>query len=119
VALSSRALLEHVCRLIRGRGVGTVVVGRPLLPSGEPGEIGRWAERMAEVLRNETGVEVVLWDEGLTSWEAERLLGSDRRSRSSPRARASRRAAVDRVAAALILQDYLDRDRPGGGSAGR
>lgn len=109
VTLGTHALLEHVQHLIRTRDVGTVVVGHPILPSGEPGEIGRWAEIFAERVRNATGVRVVLWDEGLTSWEAESLV--PRRPRPTPKARAARRAAVDRVAAALILQDYLDHRR--------
>jgi putative Holliday junction resolvase len=106
VTLGTRALLEHVQHLIQTRDISTVVVGHPVLPSGEPGEIGRWAETFAERLRNAAGVRVVLWDEGLTSWEAESLV--PRRKRRTPKARAARRAAVDRVAAALILQDYLD-----------
>ena len=109
VTLGTRALLEHVQQLIRTREVSTVVVGHPVLPSGEPGEIGRWAETFAERLRNATGVRVVLWDEGLTSWEAEGLV--PRRKRLTPKARTARRATVDRVAAALILQDYLDHRR--------
>ena len=111
VALTSRRLLEHIRHLIATRRVATVVIGRPVLASGELGEIGRWAEQIGERLRNETGVNVVLWDEGLTSWEAEGLLARRagvRKAGRSQRARASRRAAVDRVAAALILQDYLD-----------
>jgi len=109
VTLGTHALLEHVQRLIRSHRVSTVVVGHPVLPSGEPGEIGRWAEMFAERLRNATGVRVVLWDEGLTSWEAEGRVA--RRKRPTPKARAARRAVVDRVAAALILQDYLDHTR--------
>ena len=62
VTLGTHALLEHVQRLIRSHRVSTVVVGHPVLPSGEPGEIGRWAEMFAERLRNATGVRVVLWD---------------------------------------------------------
>jgi putative Holliday junction resolvase len=106
VTLGTRALLEHVQQLVRTREISTVVVGHPMLPSGEPGEIGRWAEMFAERLRNATGIRVVLWDEGLTSWEAEGLV--PRGARRTPKTRAARRAAVDRVAAALILQDYLD-----------
>jgi putative holliday junction resolvase len=114
VTLGSRALLEHLGRLIRARGVATVVIGRPMLASGEPGEIGRWAEEFAERLRNETGVAVVLWDESLTSWEAKGLVPA--RAPRSAKDRAAKRAAIDRIAAALILQDFLDdrRARRGG-----
>jgi putative holliday junction resolvase len=116
VSLTPRALLEHLRRLIRVREVTTVVVGRPMLPSGEPGEIARWAEEFGERLRNETGVAVVLWDEGLTSWQAERIVPA--RAPRSARERAARRARIDRVAAALILQDYLDDRRMRGGVNG-
>jgi putative holliday junction resolvase len=79
-----------------------VVVGLPLRLDGSEGESARLARRLAERVGAATGLEVVLWDERLTSRAAERAL-------SAAGARGARkRAAVDAVAAALLLQSYLD-----------
>ena len=102
VSLPLRSLLQHIRGLIAEHAVYCVLIGYPRLPSGDPGEIAALSEEIALRLRRSTDVEVVLWDETLSSWEAERLL-----SESSARRRRDR-GAVDRLAAALILQDYLD-----------
>jgi len=83
--------------------VNVIVVGLPLLMSGEEGERALEAREFASQLeRRLTGVRVEMWDERLTTVEAERTMISDgvRRRR--------RKTAVDPIAAALILQGYLD-----------
>ena len=83
--------------------VGVIVVGLPLLMSGEDGERSlRAREFVVQLERRLEGVRVELWDERLTTVQAERTMISDgvRRRR--------RRATVDTIAAALILQGYLD-----------
>jgi putative Holliday junction resolvase len=105
--------LGRLRELIVERGVETIVVGLPLRLDGRSGPEARAAEAAAQELRAALGVEVVLWDERLTSAEAERLLieaGVSRRRR---------KGATDRIAAALILQGYLDRQRSGDGAAAR
>ncbi len=92
-------------RLIAEWGVGEVVVGFPKKMDGTVGEEALKAQRFAEELQERCGVRTVLWDERLTSREAERLLvQADLR-------RARRRQVRDQVAAVLILQGYLDRRR--------
>ena len=83
----------------------TIVVGCPRLMSGEMGERAQAAQRFAEELASALGAPVVLWDERLTSVAAQRALidGGVRRQR--------RREVVDAVAAALILQGWLDAQR--------
>lgn len=82
----------------------TVVIGLPLSMSGTDTESTRRVRAVAAELR-ETGVAVELWDERLSSAEAERtLIGAGRR-------RSQRRAERDRVAAAIILQGWLDMSR--------
>jgi len=92
-----------VAALIGEHGAGEVVVGLPLLMSGEEGERARLARSFARRLSERVpGVVVTLWDERLSSVEAERRMGEGGvRSRD-------RRGRVDAVAAALILQSYLD-----------
>jgi putative Holliday junction resolvase len=100
--------VETVRGLVTSHDVGRVVVGHPLLLSGESGERAEQARRFADLLRRSVpGIEVDLWDERLTTREAERVLvsGSVRRGR--------RREVVDRMAAALLLQSYLDAKRAG------
>ena len=88
-----------------------MVVGLPLLLSGQEGDAARGARQFAARLENRLrGVPVSLWDERLTTVEAERTLvnGDVRRHK--------RRQKVDALAASLILQGYLDaRGARGGG----
>lgn len=80
-----------------------VVVGHPLRLTGEAGDTARESEAFAERLRaGGIDVPVILWDERLTTVQAERAMieGGVRREK--------RRGAVDAVAAAILLQSYLD-----------
>jgi putative Holliday junction resolvase len=95
--------VEEVRRLAASLGAFRVIVGHPLLLSGKSGTQAERASAFAERLRAAVdGVDVELWDERLTTRQAERALisGSVRRKR--------RREVVDRMAAALLLQSYLD-----------
>jgi putative holliday junction resolvase len=96
-----RRLAAEVARLEAER----VVVGLPLRLDGSEGESARLARKLAERLRVATGVDVVLWDERLTSRAAERALAE------AGVYGARRKKAVDSVAAALLLQSYLDAER--------
>jgi putative Holliday junction resolvase len=80
-----------------------VIVGLPTGLSGRPTEQTRRAERFAEMLASRLSVPVELWDERLTTVMARRIRPSSRRT---PEREAE---SVDAVAAALILQSYLDR----------
>jgi putative Holliday junction resolvase len=95
--------LAAIAELIDRHDVKTVVVGLPRLLSGEEGSKAAEAREVAERLaRRLPRVAVELWDERLTTVEAERTLvaGNVRRRR--------RRERVDSLAAALILQGYLE-----------
>jgi putative Holliday junction resolvase len=103
VRTALRRDLRRLAELISSNDVVTVVVGLPLLLSGAEGEAARRAREFADALRRRTpGTEVVLWDERLTTAEAERTMiqGGVRRRR--------RRRVVDGLAAVLILQGYLE-----------
>jgi putative Holliday junction resolvase len=83
-------------------GLGAVVLGFPRRLSGEENEQTRAVRELATRLREATPIPVHLQDERLTSHEADELLA--RREKDWRK----RKAAIDAVAAAVILQDYLD-----------
>lgn len=93
------ASLEHV---LRAYGVQEIVVGYPLRMSGSEGTQSERMSALAEELRQRFALPVHLWDERLTSAQANRLL---RETSMSIRRRAQ---VVDRLAAVLILQSFLD-----------
>ena len=92
---------------MRKYGVDRVVVGNPLYMSGDLSPQAIKAQAFAQSLQQETGVEVTLWDERLSTTEAHRHL--DAAGHHSGK----RRAVIDQVAAVLILQSFLD-SLPGG-----
>jgi len=94
--------LEVIRRLAAERGIRRIVVGMPLDMDGSRGARAGKTEGFMARLRRATGLEVVPWDERLTTVEAERtLLDGDM-------SRARRRRVIDQVAAVIILQSYLD-----------
>ncbi len=96
-------VLNAVGELSRRHRVECVVVGLPLRLNGTEGDAAAEARRFAGRLRGAVSVPVVLQDERLSTAEAERtMLEADV-------GRTARRARRDAVAAALILQRYLDR----------
>jgi putative Holliday junction resolvase len=103
--LPRRALrddLHALIDLVRENDVAVVVVGHPLLMSGVAGERALDAEAFAERLRSAVSCPVVLWDERLTTVQAERALLEGNVSRRN------RKTVVDAAAAALLLQSWLD-----------
>jgi putative Holliday junction resolvase len=83
--------------------VARVIVGHPIGGAGEETEMSRRVVRFAEELQARLALPVDLWDERMTSLEAERSL------RESNMGGRKRRQARDRVAAQILLQSYLDR----------
>jgi putative Holliday junction resolvase len=79
-----------------------LVVGLPLLLNGKEGEMALEAKAFAKLLETEFNLPVFLWDERLTSAQADRLMKEDDRSRKQ------RAQGMDTLAATLILQNYLD-----------
>jgi putative Holliday junction resolvase len=88
-------------RVLREYQVIEIVLGNPLRMSGEEGTQSQKVAEFAEELRKKFQVPVHLWDERLTSAEANRVL---REAELSIKKRAQ---AVDRMAAVLILQSFL------------
>ncbi|MDR5694040.1 MAG: Holliday junction resolvase RuvX [Armatimonadota bacterium] len=97
--------LAKIRALVREWEVSCVVVGMPRSLNGSLGPQARMVEEFVAKLRDAIGVPVDTWDERLTTVAAERAMleANVRRDR--------RRQRVDAVAAALLLQAYLDSAR--------
>ena len=106
---SKRKDLEAIAELAREYSVAEVVVGHPVRMGGKKSAQTEKVEAFAEELRNGLALPVRLWDERLTSVEASELLGKKRSAKAHIEQRKS--GAVDRMAAVLILQSYLDRTK--------
>lgn len=100
-----KALVAELKRLADEENVVRFVVGLPLHMSGREGPEAREARAVAQAIADATGREVVLWDERLTSKQANRELAA-----SGVRAK-DRRERVDAIAACAILQSWMDARR--------
>jgi putative Holliday junction resolvase len=101
----------EIGRLARENEAGALIVGHPLDEDGQAGPQARYVERYTATLEaalHDQGLDlpVIFWDERMSTRRAEEaMIVSGRRARE-------RRARIDAVAAAVILQDYLDAQRP-------
>ncbi|RPI10514.1 MAG: Holliday junction resolvase RuvX [Zetaproteobacteria bacterium] len=103
--VSEAQVLDVIATRVHALGVEVIVVGLPRNMDGTDGPSADAARAFAQALRDRFGLPVHLWDERLTTRAAERMLvdaGVRRRAR---------RDRVDQVAATLILQGFLDRQR--------
>jgi putative Holliday junction resolvase len=94
-------IMARIRMLLEEYDVERIVVGHPLALSGRETDATRLAVELAAALRETFGLPVDMWDERLSSVEAGRTLRGER----------SEKGAVDRIAAVLILQGYLDAHR--------
>lgn len=94
--------LQYFRRIIRDYEIKEIVVGLPLRMSGAEGIQSEKMHAFADDLRKQFGLPVHLWDERLTSAEANRLL------RETDLSIEKRGKAVDRMAAILILQGWME-----------
>ncbi len=95
--------LKRIKELLTEYEVSKIVVGYPLNMNGTIGERAEISEQFAELLFAEFNIPSVLWDERLTTMAAERFLVEVANVR-----RAKRKTVIDKTAAILILQSYLD-----------
>jgi putative Holliday junction resolvase len=100
---AARAVAAEIDELERtGESVSVVVIGHPRRLSGEPNDQTALVQAVAAALEPLVGIPVVLQDERLSSHEAESYLAQRERDWRK------RKAQLDAMAAAVILQDYLD-----------
>jgi putative Holliday junction resolvase len=98
---NNRADFGRLEKIIREYEVKEIVLGNPLRMSGQEGTQSQKVAEFADELRKRFHLPVHLWDERLTSAEANRLL---RENEVSTKRRVQ---AVDRMAAVLILQSFM------------
>ena len=104
---SSRAQdFAAIAAIVAEYDVDLVIVGHPLSLDETVGPQARRIARYAEALALHLPAQVILWDERFTTVEAEEILRQSRSERKRRRARAN--GELDAIAAAVILQDYLD-----------
>jgi putative Holliday junction resolvase len=98
--------------LIREEDVSEIVVGLPLSLSGETGAQAESAKAFADELQRRVNLPVHMYDERLSTQEAMRRVSDEPRGRGNRRDRGKPAAAdTDAIAASIILQAYLDRER--------
>lgn len=99
---SPDALLTAIAEIVERERVEEIVVGLPLHLDGSAGASARRAQKFADRLREKTALPVVMWDERMTTALATRALDA------AGVRRKNQKGKVDRVAAALLLESYLD-----------
>jgi putative Holliday junction resolvase len=97
-----RSDLEELADLVASREVSLILMGHPLHMSGREGRQSAYVREFAGRLAARTQIEVRLWDERLTTVEAQRVL------KSSGISIEKRARAVDKLAAMILLESYLD-----------
>jgi putative Holliday junction resolvase len=97
-------VLDALVHVARTEGVTHMVVGLPLNADGSHGRQARRAQDFARVAERVIGVPVEMWDERLSTREAEDIARAQGRNMR----RLRHRGQLDAIAAAVILQDYLD-----------
>jgi len=99
---SMRYIAEKVAEMAIENKCEEIVVGHPVNMNGTVGDRAKKCEDFAEMLKTLGDFKVILWDERLTSVDANRILSD------SGKKRKKQKQLVDAVAASLILQGYLD-----------
>jgi putative Holliday junction resolvase len=94
--------LKALAELVERHEVGMIVIGLPRLMDGRLDTAAQQAQEFGAQVARATGRPVAYWDERLTSVAAERYLIEQGKRRSK------RRQEIDRMAATLLLQGYLD-----------
>jgi putative Holliday junction resolvase len=97
-----RKTLARIEELAKEYGVEKIVLGFPKNMNNTVGERGEKTIEFKEMLERRSGLPVILWDERLTTVEAERTLIESKVRRED------RKKYIDKIAAVFILQGYLD-----------
>ena len=96
-------VLAAICRIIAEHSVKLLVLGYPRNMDGTEGPRAEKCAAFGALLRQETGLEVILWDERRTTIDAHNILFQNGQNAKR------RKKTVDAVAAALMLEGYLTR----------
>lgn len=93
---------EHTAELVKKLGAEKIVLGFPKNMNGTVGDRGKKTKALAKQLKTMVECDIVLWDERLTTVSAHNLMNE-----TNIRGK-KRKDSVDKIAAAFILQAYLD-----------
>ena len=97
------ALATRIAEIAKARNVAVILLGLPLSMDGTEGDRAKLARAFGDKLADVSGLTVEYLDERLTSAQAERaMIGTKRKEK---------KAKADAVAAQILLQSYLDRNR--------
>lgn len=99
---SKKKDIEAIKDIIKEQNVNLIVSGLPKNMNGTVGPQTEKVMKFCELIKEETKLEVEFWDERLTTVSAEKMLISGDVSRKN------RKKVIDKLAAVLILQNYLD-----------
>ncbi|MFH1846628.1 MAG: Holliday junction resolvase RuvX [Candidatus Omnitrophota bacterium] len=99
---SDKKAVSKIIEMVREFKVKEIVVGLPIHMDGTEGARAKDSIKFAEELKKNTAVHVDMWDERLSTREAEGVL------LEASMSRAKRKKVIDKVAAQIILQGYLD-----------
>ncbi|MBP9212813.1 MAG: Holliday junction resolvase RuvX [Bacteroidetes bacterium] len=97
--------MDHIMQIIAEQAVGRIIVGDPLTLRGEKSAKGEEVAEFVRALKQRTDVETVMLDERFTSVMAQRTMltmGTKKKQRQNNKGK------VDEIAAAILLQSYLD-----------
>ncbi len=100
-----RDTLRQITDICLEYDIGLIVIGLPLNMDGSEGDRCVLTRDFAQQVEDRTGLEILFWDERLTTCEADEIL------RESGVVRSKRKQFIDQVAAAIVLQEYLDERR--------
>ena len=104
---SRQADFEHVGRLVAQHGVQGLLIGLPISLDGHESAFASWVRDYGTALGTAVHLPITFWDESLTSVQAEQMM------REAGYKRHQMTGKLDAIAAALILQSYLERLREG------
>lgn len=93
---------DELKKIIEENDIGKAIIGLPKNMNGTIGERGEASQRFAQHFEEKFNMPAVLWDERLTTMAAERVLLEADISRKK------RKKVIDKMAAVMILQGYLD-----------
>ena len=102
---SNQETFDRIAQLINENDVTKLVVGLPKNMDGSLGEQGKKVQNFMDKFLKHTEIEIIYWDERLTSAAAHKMLITADVNRNK------RKKVVDKIAAIYILQGYLDRIR--------
>lgn len=95
--------MESIAVIVKENNISAIVVGKPLHMSGDEGQMMREVKEFVNALENQIEIPIFMWDERWTTISAEKLLIETGRSPSRSRHK------IDQLAAAYLLQSFLDR----------